>query len=122
MREIACASYKIFVLFYCKFVFNVNTVIFYINVCIYRKYFNQTIFFAYFQFFALVLISFGVYVLSSYRVNEVGALAAYSYIGLGVATIVVFLLGFFGAARESVCCTITVSDAGIGRQAWREHV
>lgn len=56
---------------------------------------------------ALVLIAFGIYVLSSYRVNEVGALAAYSYIGLGVATIVVFLLGIFGAARESVCCTIT---------------
>lgn len=58
-----------------------------------------------------MLIAFGIYVLSSYRVNEVGALAAYSYIGLGVATIVVFLLGIFGAARESVCCTITVSGS-----------
>ncbi|XP_050322863.1 uncharacterized protein LOC126754789 isoform X1 [Bactrocera neohumeralis] len=57
---------------------------------------------------ALVLIAFGIYVLSSYRVNEVGSLAAYAYICLGVATILVSLLGFVGAARESVCCTITV--------------
>ncbi|XP_039956421.1 23 kDa integral membrane protein [Bactrocera tryoni] len=56
---------------------------------------------------ALVLIAFGIYVLSSYRVNEVGSLAAYAYICLGVATILVSLLGFVGAARESVCCTIT---------------
>ncbi|XP_004533454.1 23 kDa integral membrane protein isoform X1 [Ceratitis capitata] len=55
---------------------------------------------------ALVLIAFGVYVLASYRVNEVGTMAAYSYIIIGVGTLVVFLLGFFGAARENVCCTV----------------
>lgn len=56
---------------------------------------------------ALVLIAFGIYLLSSYDVNEIGAMAAYAYIGLGVATVVIFLLGLLGAVRESVCCTVT---------------
>ncbi|XP_036330524.1 protein late bloomer isoform X2 [Rhagoletis pomonella] len=34
-------------------------------------------------------------------------MAAYAYIGLGVATVVIFLLGLLGAVRESVCCTVT---------------
>lgn len=56
---------------------------------------------------ALVLISFGIYILCTYDTNTVGASAAYAYIGVGVATIVIFLLGCLGALRENVCCTVT---------------
>ncbi|XP_020815350.1 23 kDa integral membrane protein [Drosophila serrata] len=56
---------------------------------------------------ALVLMSFGVYVLVSYNLNQIGALAAYGYVGLGVAALVVVLWGYLSAWRENVCCTVT---------------
>ncbi|XP_037941080.1 23 kDa integral membrane protein-like [Teleopsis dalmanni] len=56
---------------------------------------------------ALVLISFGIYILCSYDTNEIGSMTAYAYIGIGVATLVIFLLGCLGAIRENVCCTVT---------------
>jgi len=56
---------------------------------------------------ALVLISFGIYILCSFDTNDVGSLAAYAYIGIGIATLVIFLLGCLSAFRENVCCTVT---------------
>ncbi|EDW57288.1 protein late bloomer [Drosophila novamexicana] len=56
---------------------------------------------------ALVLISFGIYILVSYDTNQIGSLAAYSYIGIGVAAIIIFLWGYLAAWRENVCCTVT---------------
>lgn len=55
---------------------------------------------------ALVLISFGVHVLVSYDVNEVGLLAASMYIAIGVAGIVIFIWGYLASWREHVCCTV----------------
>ncbi|KAH8252853.1 hypothetical protein KR032_002126 [Drosophila birchii] len=59
---------------------------------------------------ALVLISFGVYVLVSYDLNQIGSAAAYGYVGLGVAALLVVLWGYLAAWRENVCCTVTVSQ------------
>ncbi|XP_017078734.1 23 kDa integral membrane protein [Drosophila eugracilis] len=56
---------------------------------------------------ALVLISFGIYVVVSYDLNEIGALSAYGYVGLGVAALLVVLWGYLSAWRENVCCTVT---------------
>ncbi|KAH8299701.1 hypothetical protein KR044_004894, partial [Drosophila immigrans] len=56
---------------------------------------------------ALVIISFGVYVLMSYELNEVGSITAWSYIVVGTAAIFIFLWGFLAAWRENVCCTVT---------------
>ncbi|XP_030387233.1 23 kDa integral membrane protein [Scaptodrosophila lebanonensis] len=56
---------------------------------------------------ALVLISFGIYVVVSYDVNDVGSIGAYGYIGLGVSALVVILWGYLSAWRENVCCTVT---------------
>ncbi|XP_017050167.1 protein late bloomer [Drosophila ficusphila] len=56
---------------------------------------------------ALVLISFGLYVVVSYDLNEVGQLSAYAYVALGVAALVVVLWGYLSAWRENVCCTVT---------------
>ncbi|XP_039502080.1 23 kDa integral membrane protein [Drosophila santomea] len=56
---------------------------------------------------ALVLISFGLYVVVSYNLNEIGQLSAYSYVGLGVAALLVVLWGYLSAWRENVCCTVT---------------
>ncbi|XP_017001585.1 23 kDa integral membrane protein [Drosophila takahashii] len=56
---------------------------------------------------ALVLISFGIYVVVSYDLNEVGKLSAYGYVGLGVAALVVVFWGYLSAWRENVCCTVT---------------
>ncbi|XP_017129246.1 23 kDa integral membrane protein [Drosophila elegans] len=56
---------------------------------------------------ALVLISFGIYVVVSYDLNQVGQLAAYAYVGLGVAALVVVFWGYLSAWRENVCCTVT---------------
>ncbi|EDW08620.1 protein late bloomer [Drosophila mojavensis] len=56
---------------------------------------------------ALVLISFGIYILVSYDTNEVGCWTAYAYIGIGAAAIIIFLWGYLSAWREHVCCTVT---------------
>ncbi|ALC41267.1 Tsp42Ef, partial [Drosophila busckii] len=56
---------------------------------------------------ALVLISFGTYVLVSYETNEIGATVAYAYIAIGVAGIVIVFWGYLAAWREHVCCTVT---------------
>ncbi|EDW89125.1 23 kDa integral membrane protein [Drosophila yakuba] len=56
---------------------------------------------------ALVLISFGLYVVVSYNLNEIGQLSAYSYVGLGVAALLIVLWGYLSAWRENVCCTVT---------------
>ncbi|XP_016957889.1 23 kDa integral membrane protein [Drosophila biarmipes] len=56
---------------------------------------------------ALVLISFGIYVVVSYDLNEIGKSSAYAYVGLGVAALVVVLWGYLSAWRENVCCTVT---------------
>ncbi|EDV59747.1 23 kDa integral membrane protein [Drosophila erecta] len=56
---------------------------------------------------ALVLISFGIYVVASYDLNEIGELSAYAYVAIGVATLLVVLWGYLSAWRENVCCTVT---------------
>ncbi|KAM8711867.1 hypothetical protein ACLKA7_012383 [Drosophila subpalustris] len=56
---------------------------------------------------ALVLISFGAYVLMSYDVNEIAFWTASAYIGIGAAAILIFLWGYLAAWREHVCCTVT---------------
>lgn len=56
---------------------------------------------------AAVLIGFGIYVLWTYDTNELASTAAYAYIGVGVATFVVFIFLNIGAIRENLCCTIT---------------
>ncbi|KAI8037121.1 23 kDa integral membrane protein [Drosophila gunungcola] len=56
---------------------------------------------------ALVLISFGIYVVVSYDLNQVGQLTAYAYVGLGVAALAVVFWGYLSAWRENVCCTVT---------------
>ncbi|XP_034478384.1 protein late bloomer [Drosophila innubila] len=55
---------------------------------------------------ALVLISFGAYVLMSYDVNKIGLYAASAYIAIGLAAIIIFLWGYLSAWREHVCCTV----------------
>jgi len=61
------------------------------------------------QLLALVLISFGIYVVVSYDLDDIGKVSAYSYVGLGIAALVVVLWGYLSAWRENVCCTVTVS-------------
>lgn len=56
---------------------------------------------------ALVLISFGIYVVVSYDLNEVGSLSAYAYVALGVSALLIVLWGYLSAWRENVCCTVT---------------
>lgn len=70
---------------------------------------NVCLFLPFLQLLALVLISFGIYVVVSYDLNEIGALSSYAYVGLGVAALVLVLWGYLSAWRENVCCTVTVS-------------
>lgn len=56
-----------------------------------------------------MLISFGIYVVVSYDLNQVGSLSAYAYVGLGVTALAIVLWGYLSAWRENVCCTVTVS-------------
>ncbi|KAH8372771.1 hypothetical protein KR009_004622 [Drosophila setifemur] len=56
---------------------------------------------------ALVLISFGIYVMVSYDLNQIGALSAYAYVGLGLTALIIVLWGYLSAWRENVCCTVT---------------
>ncbi|XP_043066288.1 23 kDa integral membrane protein-like [Drosophila bipectinata] len=56
---------------------------------------------------ALVLVSFGIYVVVSYDHNAVGSLSAYAYVGLGVSALVIVLWGHLSTWRKNVCCTIT---------------
>ncbi|XP_037714529.1 23 kDa integral membrane protein [Drosophila subpulchrella] len=56
---------------------------------------------------ALVLISFGIYVVVSYDLDDIGKVSAYAYVGLGIAALVVVLWGYLSAWRENVCCTVT---------------
>ncbi|XP_068147120.1 23 kDa integral membrane protein [Drosophila tropicalis] len=56
---------------------------------------------------AFVDIGFGSYVLLSYDSNQIGTIAAYAYVAIGAAALVLILWGFLSAWRENVCCTIT---------------
>ncbi|KAH8267070.1 hypothetical protein KR018_001720 [Drosophila ironensis] len=56
---------------------------------------------------ALVLTCFGIYVVVSYDLNQIGALSAYAYVALGVSALVIVLWGYLSAWRENVCCTVT---------------
>ncbi|XP_041448815.1 23 kDa integral membrane protein [Drosophila obscura] len=56
---------------------------------------------------ALVLISFGIYVVVSYDLNEIGNLTAYGFIFLGAVALVILLWGYLSAWKENVCCTVT---------------
>ncbi|EDW01552.1 protein late bloomer [Drosophila grimshawi] len=55
---------------------------------------------------ALVLISFGVYIMS-YETNEIGNIVSVFYIGFGTAAIIMLLWGYLSAWRENVCCTVS---------------
>ncbi|KAH8320790.1 hypothetical protein KR067_009976 [Drosophila pandora] len=56
---------------------------------------------------ALVLISFGTYVVVSYDLNAAGSLSASAYLGVGVSALVIVFWGYLSAWRENVCCTVT---------------
>ncbi|XP_017093407.2 protein late bloomer-like [Drosophila bipectinata] len=58
---------------------------------------------------ALVLISFGIYVVVSYDLDEVGSLSAYAYVGLGVSAVVIVFCGYFSARQEKLCCSVTLT-------------
>ncbi|KAH8319592.1 hypothetical protein KR074_001698, partial [Drosophila pseudoananassae] len=60
------------------------------------------------QLLALVLISFGIYVVVSYDHDSVGSLSAYAYVGLGVSAVVIVLCGYFSARQKKLCCTVTL--------------
>ncbi|KAH8319557.1 hypothetical protein KR074_000099 [Drosophila pseudoananassae] len=60
-----------------------------------------------FQLLALVLISFGIYVVVTYDHNAVGSLSAYAYVGLGVSALVIVLWGHLSTWCANGCCTVT---------------